>query len=66
MIGHKSATIDCISKQPVVLMLQDTTFLNFATESESKDMGTLRAQGGLQSIVIANLGCNNPSASVQI
>ena len=51
MSGHKSATIDRISKQPVVLIPQDTTFLNFATESESKDMGTLRTKDSNQQLL---------------
>ncbi|WP_444893312.1 IS4 family transposase [Microbulbifer sp. JMSA004] len=42
MSGHKSATLERIKAQPVVLIPQDTTFLNFATDLESKEMGTLR------------------------
>ncbi|WP_445360130.1 IS4 family transposase [Microbulbifer sp. EKSA005] len=42
MSGHKSATLERIKVQPVVLIPQDTTFLNFATDLESKEMGTLR------------------------
>ncbi|WP_444932498.1 IS4/Tn5 family transposase DNA-binding protein [Microbulbifer sp. JTAC008] len=42
MSGHKSATLERIKAQPVVLIPQDTTFLNFATDLEGKEMGTLR------------------------
>lgn len=39
--GHKSATIERISQQPMVLIAQDTTFLNFAKE-EAAGVGTLK------------------------
>lgn len=39
--GHQSAAIDRISKQSMVLIAQDTTFLNFAQE-ESAGVGTLK------------------------
>lgn len=51
MGGHKSATLDRISQEPVVLIPQDTTFLNFATDSQSKEMGTLRTKDANQQLL---------------
>ncbi len=39
--GHKAATLERISYQPMVLLAQDTTFLNFETE-EAIDFGILK------------------------
>lgn len=51
MSGHQSATLERIKAQPVVLIPQDTTFLNFATDSESKEMGTLRQKESNQQLL---------------
>lgn len=51
MTGHKAATLDRIQKEPVVLIPQDTTFLNFATDSKSKEMGTLRTKDSNQQLL---------------
>lgn len=51
MSGHKAATIERIKHQPVVLIPQDTTFLNFATEAEAKNMGTLRVKDSDQQLL---------------
>ncbi|PCJ98980.1 MAG: hypothetical protein COA42_24355 [Alteromonadaceae bacterium] len=51
MSGHRAATIDRIKKEPVVLIPQDTTFFNFATESEKKNMGTLRTKDSNQQLL---------------
>ena len=40
--GHRQATINRIKQQPVVLIAQDTTFLNYGTETEKLKFGTLR------------------------
>ncbi len=39
--GHKEATVGRIRHEPVVLLLQDTTFLEYGQEEEV-GMGTLR------------------------
>ena len=39
--GHTQATIDRVKGQSVVLVAQDTTFINLATEDRKKEMGTL-------------------------
>ena len=39
--GHTAATLERMKSQPVVLVVQDTTFLNLAKESRKADMGTL-------------------------
>ena len=39
--GHRKATIERIKEQPVVLAIQDTTFLNFEKQEENK-FGTLK------------------------
>ncbi|WP_444943050.1 IS4 family transposase [Microbulbifer sp. ZKSA006] len=51
MSGHKAATLERIKAQPVVLIPQDTTFLNFATDLESKEMGTLRRKEANQQLL---------------
>ncbi|GAB2888992.1 IS4 family transposase [Microbulbifer echini] len=51
MSGHKSVTLERIKAQPVVLTPQDTSFLNFATDLESKEMGTLRWKGTNQQLL---------------
>lgn len=51
MSGHRAATLARILKESVVLIPQDTTFLNFATDSTSKDMGTLRAKDSNQQLL---------------
>ncbi len=48
MSGHKVETAKRIRKEPVVLVPQDTTFLNFATDDKSKDMGTLRVKKSMR------------------
>ncbi|MBV1874025.1 MAG: hypothetical protein KUG80_04560 [Gammaproteobacteria bacterium] len=64
--GHKSATIDRISKQPVVLVPQDTTFLNFATESERKDMGALRTKDSNQQLLHASIAITPERANLGV
>ncbi len=44
MSGHKADTLKRIQAEPVVLIPQDATFLNFATDGKSKEMGTLRTR----------------------
>lgn len=39
--GHSQATIERVKGQQVVLVAQDTTFINLATEDTKKKMGTL-------------------------
>lgn len=39
--GHSQATIERVKGQAVVLVAQDTTFINLATEDRKKKMGTL-------------------------
>lgn len=39
--GHSQATVNRVKGQPVVLVAQDTTFINLATEDRKKEMGTL-------------------------
>ncbi len=51
MSGHKAATLGRIKNEAVVLIPQDTTFLNFATDSTSKDMGTLRVKDANQQLL---------------
>lgn len=51
MTGHKAATLNRIQREPVVLIPQDTTFLNFATDSKSKEMGTLRTKDSNQQLL---------------
>jgi len=41
LAGHREATIERIRQQPVVLILQDTTFLNYG-QAEKVGYGTLR------------------------
>ena len=55
MSGHQAATLERIQKEPVVLVPQDTTFLNFATDSKSKDMGTLRVKDTDQQLLHTSL-----------
>lgn len=55
MSGHQAATVDRIKREPVVLIPQDTTFLNFATDSQSKDMGTLRTKESNQQLLHASI-----------
>lgn len=51
MSGHKISTLKRIQDEPVVLIPQDTTFLNFATDDKSKDMGTLRKKNSNQQLL---------------
>lgn len=51
MSGHRSATMKRIQSEPVVLVPQDTTFLNFATDDKSKKMGTLRTKNSNQQLL---------------
>ena len=51
MTGHQAATLDRIRKESVILIPQDTTFLNFATDSKSKEMGTLRTKDSNQQLL---------------
>lgn len=51
MSGHKEATLKRIQQEPVVLVPQDTTFLNFATDDKSKNMGTLRTKNANQQLL---------------
>lgn len=39
--GHTQATVKRVKDQKVVLVAQDTTFINLATEDRKKEMGTL-------------------------
>ena len=39
--GHSRATVERVKEEPVVLVAQDTTFINLATEDRKKEMGTL-------------------------
>jgi hypothetical protein len=39
--GHAQATVERMKQQPVVLVVQDTTFLNLAKEARKANMGTL-------------------------
>lgn len=55
MSGHKSATLSRIQNQSVILVPQDTTFLNFATEAETKEMGTLRLKKSNQQLLHASI-----------
>ena len=48
MSGHRAATHERIQCEPVVLIPQDTTYLNFATDDKSKQMGTLRTKNSNQ------------------
>jgi len=41
LTGHLQATTERVKGQPVVLVAQDTTFINLATEDRKKEMGTL-------------------------
>ena len=49
--GHKASTLKRIQAEPVVLIPQDTTFLNFATDDKSKSMGTLRSKNTNQQLL---------------
>ncbi|HEV8711233.1 MAG TPA: transposase DNA-binding-containing protein [Candidatus Binatia bacterium] len=40
--GHSAATVQRIATEPVVLLVQDTTFLEYIKDLVSKGMGTLR------------------------
>lgn len=51
MSGHKAATLTRIQNESVVLIPQDTTFLNFATDDKSKRMGTLRSKNPNQQLL---------------
>lgn len=51
MSGHKISTLKRIQDEPVVLIPQDTTFLNFATDDKSKEMGTLRKKNSNQQLL---------------
>ena len=51
MTGHKAATLKRIKNEEVVLIPQDTTFLNFATDDKSKKMGTLRSKKSNQQLL---------------
>lgn len=51
MSGHQASTLDRIKQEAVVLIPQDTTFLNFATDAKSKEMGTLRIKDANQQLL---------------
>lgn len=51
MSGHREATLSRMKDHSVILAPQDTTFLNFATEAEKKDMGTLRLKDSNQQLL---------------
>lgn len=51
MSGHRQATLNRMKDYPVILVPQDTTFLNFATEAERKNMGTLRLKDSNQQLL---------------
>ncbi len=51
MSGHQAATLKRIQCERVVLIPQDTTFLNFATDDKSKSMGTLRTKNTDQQLL---------------
>jgi len=51
MSGHQAATLKRIQNESVVLIPQDTTFLNFATDDKSKRMGTLRSKNADQQLL---------------
>lgn len=51
MSGHKESTLKRIQAEPIVLIPQDTTFLNFATDDKSKEMGTLRKKNSNQQLL---------------
>lgn len=51
MSGHRQSTLNRMKDHPVILIPQDTTFLNFATEAEKKDMGTLRLKDSNQQLL---------------
>lgn len=51
MSGHKAATLARVQQESVVLIPQDTTFLNFATDDKSKEMGTLRTKNSNQQLL---------------
>ncbi len=55
MSGHKAASLNRIQQESVVLIPQDTTFLNFATDSHSKEMGTLRVKDANQQLLHASI-----------
>lgn len=55
LAGHKAATLDRVKQEPVVLIAQDTTFLNFSTDSGAKEMGTLRAKKPHQQLLHVSL-----------
>ena len=55
MSGHKTATHKRILSEDVVLIPQDTTFLNFATDDKSKEMGTLRIKNSDQQLLHTSL-----------
>ena len=58
MSGHKAATLKRIQTEQVVLIPQDTTFLNFATDDKSKGMGTLRTKNSNQQLLHASIAIN--------
>lgn len=51
MSGHQAASLKRIQNERVVLIPQDTTFLNFATDDKSKRMGTLRSKNTNQQLL---------------
>ena len=55
MSGHQAASLKRIQSESVVLIPQDTTFLNFATDDKSKKMGTLRAKNANQQLLHASI-----------
>lgn len=42
--GHKQATLDRIQRQAVVLLVQDTTFLDYGTTQPKTGMGTVKVK----------------------
>jgi hypothetical protein len=51
MSGHWAETLKRIKNESVILVPQDTTFLNFATDDKSKEMGTLRVKKSNQQLL---------------
>ena len=58
MSGHRAATLARIQREPVVLIPQDTTFLNFAADDKSKEMGTLRTKKSDQQLLHTSIAIN--------
>ena len=46
--GHGRATLERCAREPVVLVVQDTTFLEYLKDRAPKRLGTLREQEGTQ------------------